>query len=280
MALRVLASAPAPRSAPPPRSPIASSRAASTPEAPLASRASRLALVAATSASIALAPASGARAETLREMYVAAGNAAFLEKEFSDLKYAGVKTVTPGLAGGVPGDPAPVRAVRVTYDADRISHEALMRSYWQRSDPTNAQGQFREIGPEFRGAIWVSGPAERLEVETSAAKLERSGIFGAGRSIVIPVLDAPPASFDADPEDRTRVLALNPKSVEKEAKAREAAFKDLWGFVQFCADRVCGYVRFAPKCVGECLDVFPQFTARNAGIPELDAGNIKVTGRG
>jgi hypothetical protein len=51
-----------------------------------------------------------------------------------------------------------------------------------------------------------------------------------------------------------------------------------WGFVQFCADRVCGYVRFAPKCTGECLEVFPEYRERNFGVPEL-VGDIKITSK-
>lgn len=152
-----------------------------------------------------------------------------------------------------------------------------MRVFWQHSDPTNPAGQFKEIGPQYRAAVWVSGAAERAEVERNAARLESSGIFGKGKSIALPILDAPPASFEDAPEDARRVLVTNPKLVEKEAKVRSAAFKDLWGFVQFCADKVCGYVRFAPKCTDDCLDVFPQYRARNSGVPEL-TGNIKITG--
>ena len=235
-------------------------------------------------ASFVLTHPCAARAETLREMTVAAGNAAFLEKEFIDLKYAGVKTVVPGLAGTEPGN-VPVEAVRVTYDAEKISHETLMRTYWQHADPVNANGSFKESGARFKGAVWVADPAERAEVETNRARLERSGIFGSDgtskkspRAFVnVPVLDAPPASFEPFPEETRRSLTVNPKGLEKEAKARNAYFKDLWGFVQFCADKVCGYVRFAPRCTGECLDVFPQYRARNAGVPELE-GDIKITG--
>jgi hypothetical protein len=244
------------------------------------------ALMSLAASSIVLAHPSAAQAETLREMTVAAGNAAFLEKEFTDLKYAGVKTVVPGLAATEPGSD-PVEAVRVTYDADKISHETLMRTYWQHADPVNANGSFKESGARFKGAVWVADPAERAEVETNRARLERSGIFGSDgtskksqspRAFVnVPVLDAPPASFEPFPEETRRSLTLNPKGLEKEAKARNAYFKDLWGFVQFCADKVCGYVRFAPRCTGECLDVFPQYRARNAGVPELE-GDIKITG--
>ena len=80
--------------------------------------------------------------------------------------------------------------------------------------------------------------------------LEASGIFGRGEPLVTPVLNAPPISFEALPEESRRVLSLNPKAMEKEAKVREAEFNKYWGFVQFCAERVCGYVRFAPKCTG------------------------------
>ena len=150
-----------------------------------------------------------AHAETVREMYVAAGNYSFLEKEYNDPKYAGVKTVVPGLASGVDAaDPTPVQALRVTYDADQIDHEALMRVFWQHSDPTNAAGQFKEIGPQYRAAVWVSGAAERAEVERNAARLESSGIFGKGKSIVLPILDAPPASFEDAP--KTPVASSSP----------------------------------------------------------------------
>lgn len=244
------------------------------------------ALLSLAASSLLLAHPSAAQAETLREMTVAAGNAAFLEKEFTDLKYAGVKTVVPGLAGIEPGSD-PVEAVRVTYDADKISHETLMRTYWQHCDPVNANGSFKESGARFKGAVWVADANERAEVETNLQRLEKSGIFGFEASqqngktpkalVNVPVYDAPPTTFEPFPEESLRRLTLNPKGLEKEIKAREIYFKDLWGFVQFCADKVCGYVRFAPRCTNECLDVFPQYLARNAGVPPLE-GNIKITG--
>ena len=47
-----------------------------------------------------------------------------------------MKDVVPGTAGLAGGsssssDDIPVQAVKVTYDADRISHEVLMRTYWK-----------------------------------------------------------------------------------------------------------------------------------------------------
>lgn len=39
-----------------------------------------------------------------------------------------------------------------------------------------------------------------------------------------------------------------------------------------------GCVRFAPKCTGECLDVFPEYRGRNFGVPEL-TGHVKITSK-
>ena len=143
-------------------------------------------------------------------------------------EYAGVKDVVPGVAALSSDDPDLVQTVKVTYDSDRISHEILMRTYWKHADPTKTDGQFKEIGSQYRGAVWVMGDGERAEVEKNVARLQNSGIFGAGKTLATPVLDAPPAKFEPFPEEARKVLATNPKSVEKEAKVRDAAFKDLW----------------------------------------------------
>lgn len=205
-----------------------------------------------------------AHAETMKDMYIAAGRYAFLEKEFNDLRYAGVKDVVPGLASGVPGDETSVDAVKVTYDAEKISHEKLMQTYWKHVDPTRGDGQFKENGAKYRAAIWVDGPAERKEVETNLSRLQNSEIFGKGKALVTPVLDAPPKSFDPYPEDQWKALTNNPKAYEKDKAERQKAFDKLWGFVQYCANRLCGYVRFAPNCTGDCLETFPELRERCA----------------
>ena len=260
---------------------------------PRSSRGGGVAAAVALSAAVTLA--SPSLAATPQTMYVAGGANVFLEKEFNDLRYAGVLDVVPGLATGVNDDGTPVEAVAVTYDADRLAkreagrtqvtsaHEVLMRVYWKRADPTRTDGQFKENGARYRPAIWVSNAEERAEVETNARRLAASGVYGGNKgeataAIAIPIVGSPAPSFAPAPAEDFGKLAKNPKLFEKEQKTRDAAFKDLWGFVQFCADRVCGYVRFAPKCVGECLDVFPEYRERNFGVPEL-TGNIKITSK-
>ena len=121
-----------------------------------------------------------AHAETMKDMYIAAGKYAFLEKEFNDLRYAGVKEVVPGLASGVPGDESSVDAVKVTYDAEKISHEKLMQTYWKHVIRRAGTGSSRRTA-QSTAPRSVDGPAERKEVETNLSRLQNSEIFGKRR---------------------------------------------------------------------------------------------------
>lgn len=211
---------------------------------------------------------------TLKTMCVASGRAAFLEKEYLDLKYAGVKDVVPGMLA-VDTDSA-IEGVCVSYDAGKLSHEMLMRTYWRRSDPTQTGGQFKEKGARYQSAVWVNDETELEEVEANIGRLERSGILGKDARIVTRVISGP-ATIEAFPE--RGALIQDPKAFEKDKAVRTKEFNKRWGFVQYCANRVCGYVRFAPECTNECLEVFPEYVERNANAPPLASGDIKITGR-
>ena len=175
-----------------PRRPLASARRAS-PSSPRRPRRSR-------------SPPRRARAETVREMYVAAGTP-FLEKEFSDLKYAGVKTVTPGLAGGVRGPHAGSGAAGHVRRRSHRSHEVAHARLLAALGPHQRPGQFREIGPEYRAARSGVRPAERAEVERSAARSESSGHLRQGKS-PSSASTRPTAMFEDAP--KTNVASSSP----------------------------------------------------------------------
>jgi len=218
-----------------------------------------------------------AQAGELATATFASGKFTFMEYEFLQLKYAGVVDVVPGYLGD-----DRIEAVQVTYDTSRISFEALMRTYWKHCNPTQAGGQFKEVGANFISAVQVSSSAMKELVETQKGKLERSGIFG-NEPIVTKILDGPPLQFDPIPVDQRGTLKTlklsEPKKFEKLQKesGRLKYFDQHFGFVQFCKDKVCGYVRFAPRCVDECEDVFPEYRESNFGQPLLE-GDIKLTG--
>ena len=97
-----------------------------------------------------------------------------------------IKTVV-GYTGGVEPDPTYElvssektkyrESIEITYDATRISYDQLLDIYWRQIDPTQGDGQFTDIGPSYRAAIYYQNEEERRVAEASKAKLAASGRF-------------------------------------------------------------------------------------------------------
>jgi methionine-S-sulfoxide reductase len=68
-------------------------------------------------------------------------------------------------------------SIQITYDPATISYDQLLDIYWRQIDPTQADGQFTDIGPSYRAAIFYGNDGEKKIAETSKEKLARSGKF-------------------------------------------------------------------------------------------------------
>jgi methionine-S-sulfoxide reductase len=68
-------------------------------------------------------------------------------------------------------------SIQITYDPAKISYDRLLDIYWRQIDPTQADGQFTDIGRSYRAAIFFSNDDEKKIAETSKEKLARSGKF-------------------------------------------------------------------------------------------------------
>ena len=68
-------------------------------------------------------------------------------------------------------------SIEITYDPSKISYGQLLDIYWRQIDPTQGDGQFTDIGPSYRAAIFYGDDAEKKIAETSKAKLAASGKF-------------------------------------------------------------------------------------------------------
>src|SRR5438128_11165083 len=79
-------------------------------------------------------------------------------------------------------------SIEITYDPTRISYDQLLDIYWRQIDPTQADGQFTDIGPSYRAAIFYNGTEEKKIAEASKEKLARSGKFD--KPIVTEILPA------------------------------------------------------------------------------------------
>jgi methionine-S-sulfoxide reductase len=79
-------------------------------------------------------------------------------------------------------------SIEVTYDPAKVSYEQLLDIYWRQIDPTQADGQFSDIGPSYRAAIFYGNEAEKKIAEASKEKLAHSGKFE--KPIVTAILPA------------------------------------------------------------------------------------------
>src|SRR4029077_137094 len=102
-------------------------------------------------------------------------------------KAKGVIKTAVGYSGGTEPNPtyelvtsektAYRESIQVTYDPAKISYDQLLDIYWRQIDPTQADGQFTDIGPSYRAAIFYGSDEEKKVAEASKAKLVRSGKF-------------------------------------------------------------------------------------------------------
>nr|WP_319524087.1 peptide-methionine (R)-S-oxide reductase MsrB [uncultured Desulfosarcina sp.] len=133
-------------------------------------------------------------AEQPRSAVFAGGCFWCTESDFEKLD--GVIAVVSGYTGGQVTDPSykqvsaggtgHVEAIKVTYDPDRISYEALLDYFWRHVDPTDAGGQFVDRGSQYRSVIFYANEAERNAAEASKKALAASGQFD--RPIVTDIL--------------------------------------------------------------------------------------------
>ena len=110
----------------------------------------------------------------------------------------GVLDTTSGYSGGhlknptyhqvTAGGTGHYEAVRVTYDPDRITYDALLAVFWRNIDPFDERGQFCDRGSSYRAAVFYGNEAERELAE--AAKTEIEMRFG--RKVVTGILPAAP----------------------------------------------------------------------------------------
>jgi len=81
-------------------------------------------------------------------------------------------------------------AIEVTYDPTQISYEQLLEILWRNIDPTQVNGQFFDVGENYKTAIYYGNDEEKKLAEASKEKLSKSGKFS--KPIVTDILPATP----------------------------------------------------------------------------------------
>ena len=79
-------------------------------------------------------------------------------------------------------------SIEVTYDPALISYDQLLDIFWHNINPTQADGQFHDIGLSYQAAIYYGNDEEKKLAEASKEKLAKSGKFN--QPIVTEILPA------------------------------------------------------------------------------------------
>src|SRR2546421_10922987 len=104
-----------------------------------------------------------------------------MERAFAQL--AGVVSVTVGYTGGNTSHPSyeqvstgqtgHLESVQVAYDPRKIDYEHLVDAFWHNIDPTQADGQFCDHGPEYHTAIFYRDSTQHRVAAASRRALEQ-----------------------------------------------------------------------------------------------------------
>ena len=110
----------------------------------------------------------------------------------------GVIKTTVGYTGGstpIPtddslstGSTGHYEAVQIEYDPKRVRYEDLITVFWKNVDPTQSEGQFADIGPQYRTAIFYHDELQHQAALKSKADLQASGKFN--KPITVQILPA------------------------------------------------------------------------------------------
>ena len=117
-------------------------------------------------------------------------------------------------------------SIQSTYDPAKISYDQLLEIYWRQIDPTQADGQFTDIGPSYRAAIFYGSDDEKRVAETSKEELARSGKFN--KPIVTEIL--PAMKFYPAEAYHQKYYQQNPEHFEafEEGSGRVSFKKKAW----------------------------------------------------
>lgn len=100
-------------------------------------------------------------------------------------KVPGVIDAVSGYTGGTVDHPSyeqvgtgstgHAEAVQVTYDADVVMYDQLLKLFWENHDPTQVNRQGPDMGEQYRSIIFYHTPEQKEAAERSKQTIESSG---------------------------------------------------------------------------------------------------------
>lgn len=140
--------------------------------------------------------------------------------------YMGGKTKNPTYAQVSTGSTGHNEVVQVTYDPAKVGYAQLLETFWRNIDPTQANGQFCDLGSQYRSEIFFHDDNQRKLAEASKVALQKNKPFAGD----IHTLVTRASQFYPAEDYHQDYYRKNPArySYYKAACGREARLKELW----------------------------------------------------
>jgi peptide-methionine (S)-S-oxide reductase len=106
----------------------------------------------------------------------------------------GVKSVTPGYAGGTKANPTykevctgltgHAEVIQIEFDPSVVSYEKVLATFWDVHDPTTLNQQGADTGTQYRSIILYANEAQRVAAEKSRSEAQKRFTRGIATQIV------------------------------------------------------------------------------------------------
>ena len=195
--------------------------------------------------------ASGVMAKNVQTAIFAGGCFWCVEADMD--KIDGVISTVSGFTGGhvknvtykqvTKGGTGHYEAVKIEFDADKISYAELLHKFWRSIDPLDGGGQFCDRGDAYRSAVFAVTPQQGIDAAASKKAVEKA----LGRAVETELLVAGPfylaSKYHQDYYKQSKIVLtrFGPKSKAeaykryRKACGRDARVKAVWGAEKFPA---------------------------------------------
>ncbi len=141
--------------------------------------------------------------------------------------YTGGRTQNPTYKEVSTGKTGHAEAIEILYDPAQITYADLLDTFWRNIDPTTPDGQFTDVGAQYRTIIFYHNEEQKRLAEASKEKLEEPGRYD--NLIVTEII--PAKTFYKAEDYHQKYYKKNPLRYKlyRTGSGRDKYLKKIWG---------------------------------------------------
>ena len=124
----------------------------------------------------------------------------------TEVGYTGGKTANPTYQDVKKGDTGHAEAIRVTFDPNTLTCQALLHFFFSIHDPTSSNRQGNDKGSQYRSAIFVNDDQEKALAKTVIEQVEKENFW---KKPIVTSLETAQKFYSAE-EEHQKYLEKNP----------------------------------------------------------------------